>query len=396
MQIEWRAGTVVGILKQRPGLQEVAVQCGLPDEPLCGQPIDRPDIEPDIAIHYTDVWPPLRIGDRVMLNVTAEALKLGSGGYHFVASVLDRSDVPEDISSFQRKRQGHIMKLRYTPLQRAVLAAEEPASPHHGVFRETGSLSGMPVLIGELHSMLPIAACWLMADRRGDERSPRISYMMSDGAALPIAFSRHVTHLKSLGWLSGTITYGHAYGGDLEAINRFTALLAAKRVQHADIAIAALGPGIVGTGTALGHTAVEAADLVHAAHALGGSPIVMPRISFADRRERHFGLSHHLLETLGRLTFMPATVAIPVPPEHRFRDVLEEQIKQYGLAQRHHITWIDAIDPGEIGRRLQAYPEPITTMGRGLREDPMFFAAVCAAACVAESAFRSGSDRGEC
>ncbi len=100
----------------------------------------------------------------------------------------------------------------------------------------------------------------------------RIAYIMSDGGALPLAYSRHVAILKQLSWLSGTVTYGQAYGGDLETMNKFTACIAARHILKADLIIACMGPGIAGTGTPLGHTGIEVGELINCVHQLGGKP----------------------------------------------------------------------------------------------------------------------------
>ena len=60
-----------------------------------------------------------------------------------------------------------------------------------------------------------------------------------------------------------------------------------------------MGPGVVGTGTALGTTALEQAPILDGANALGARSMAVPRISFADPRPRHQGLSHHSLTALG-------------------------------------------------------------------------------------------------
>ena len=54
------------------------------------------------------------------------------------------------------------------------------------------------------------------------------------------------------------------------------------------------GPGIVGTGTLLGHGGIAAAVAANTATASGGTPILAVRMSEADRRERHLGVSHHV------------------------------------------------------------------------------------------------------
>jgi hypothetical protein len=213
----------------------------------------------------------------------------------------------------------------------------------------------------------------------------RASYIMTDGAALPIAFSSHVRELKRLGWMDRTITCGHAYGGELEAINVYTALLAVKHVSQADVAMIAMGPGIVGTGTVWGHTAVDIAEAVHATRALGGVPIVIPRISFADPRERHRGISHHILTVLGQATFAPAIVPMPAQLTGAQRAILHSQLNRWDIPRRHEVVWVDDVSLEQVETALNRYPPGVTTMGKGLSEDAPFFLAVC---CAAETARR--------
>ncbi|TDF99263.1 DUF3866 family protein [Paenibacillus piri] len=342
------------------------------------------------AVYETDLYPCLAAGDWVMLNTTAETLRLGSGGVHFVHAVLP---VPDNSGGYQKSLErihvnqridpqgGHIMKLRYTSLQRAVLAAEEPVSPHHAFFRsEPQALDGMPVFVGELHSMLPAAVCMIrrLQERSGREHPCRIAYVMSDGGSLPIAFSRHAAALGKLGWLAGTITYGHAYGGDLETVNKYTALLAAKHILHADMTIVAMGPGSVGTSTRLGFSGLETGEILNAVIALQGQPVIIPRLSTTERRERHFGISHHTLTVL-RLIAQPG-VLTPLPElEGGAGDRLRLQAEQSGIALRHHLEWIKVSSAAELETVFHTYPLPITSMGRGLRDDPAFFAGIEAA-----------------
>ncbi|MEF3301892.1 DUF3866 family protein [Paenibacillus sp. GYB003] len=369
--IIWTKGTVVGIVEEGEAVQRIELM--------------EEDGGKRAAIHYTDERPRLRVGDRVTVNVTAD--RLGLGGAQSIVHDVWRAEgddglgVSGGIRRASPGRPGHIVKLRFTPEQRAVLAVEEEASPHHASFAQPGTLQGMPVLIGELHSMLPIAAAWI----RGENPASRVTYIMTDGGALPLAFSKHAAELRSGGWLTGTVTYGHAYGGDLEAVNKYTALLAARHVQRAHIAIAVMGPGIVGTGTPLGHTATEMAELVHAVHALAGVPIVIPRISFADRRERHRGVSHHLLETMGKLTLACAIIPLPDGLGDENERLVREQLASSGCADRHEIVRVAGVTQAEAELRLSAYPLPVTTMGRGLRDDPAYYTAVCAAAHFASS-----------
>jgi Protein of unknown function (DUF3866) len=279
---------------------------------------------------------------------------------------------------------GRIMKMRYTPLQRAVETAEEEGSPHHELFTRQSTLEGVPVMIGELHSMLPAFLCWLRHKQQlqaEHSKFPRVAYIMSDGAALPIAWSEHVHRLKKLGWLAGTVTYGQAYGGDVETLNKFTALLAAKHILQADVIIVIMGPGIAGTGTQFGHTGLEAGELVNAVSILQGKPTVIPRISFADERERHRGISHHILTTLSTVALRQAVLTLPASLPEQQKRFIQEQLEASSPWINHHvIEWVEGIRSAELSASHRLYGAPITTMGRTIREDPAFFAGVAAAA----------------
>lgn len=372
---EWRLGRVMKCIPFGTGVQELDIIFH--------------DASVGRAIHYTDIIGPVLEGDEVLLNTTAVSLKLGTGGYHFVLSILQRqgksfAEIFDDTEASSNRKNGHMMKLRYTPLQRQVLAAEEENSPFHALFKEKQDLDGMPVLIGELHSMLPVAVCWICARNRNPNRISanrlKIVYIMSDGGALPIQFSRHVRTLSELGWLQGTITYGHAYGGDLETINKFTALIAAKHILKADLAIVAMGPGIAGTGTRLGYSGVETGEIANAVSKLGGRPVMIPRISFAETRSRHNGLSHHTLTTLTQVTAARTYVPLPAGLPQDQIATLCAQLIEFGLEQEHDIRWMNEAELSEVVVSQQDYPWPITTMGRGTREDAAFFQGVCAAA----------------
>ncbi|WP_197479894.1 DUF3866 family protein [Paenibacillus swuensis] len=344
------------------------------------------------AVHYTDVMPEAKPGDKLLLNVTAVELGLGTGGVHFVAGFADGAellrmpkseatsidgDCPATDAIRSLGDTGHIMKLRYTPLQRSVVSVEAPESPYHGLFRQSLDLAGTPVLIGELHSMLPAAVCRI----RALQPEASVAYVMTDGGALPAAFSRHVAALRGLGWLRGTVTCGHAYGGDLEALNKFSALLAAKHVLGADIVIAAMGPGIAGTGTEFGHTGMETAELINAAAGLSGTPVVMPRITAADPRARHQGASHHLRTVLTKAALQSAAVPLPGGLPASAQERLERELGVSAHAHvRHTFPRMPHISQEEIRLNQADYPVPITTMGRELENDVIFFEAVCCAA----------------
>lgn len=321
------------------------------------------------AINYPSLVGYVEKGERVYLNTTAVNLKLGTGGYHFVLTTATSME-KDSIGP------GHIMKMRYTPQQIKVLAVEEEDSPYHENIKSFVSLEGLPVIITFLHSMLIPA----LAGIRSINENLKISYCMTDGGALPLAFSKTVRLLKKEKWLTGTVTSGHAFGGDLEAINVYSALAAAFSVQKPDIIIVGMGPGNVGTGTQLGTTAVEVGQIINAVSSLGGQPILIPRISFQDRRFRHQGLSHHVLTVLNKIALAPSIIVIPKLEETDKGYFLEQQIIENELNLKHKIIY-------ECGAKgldyLKKTPFTVTTMGRSLEEEREFFLTASAAGIFA-------------
>lgn len=331
------------------------------------------------AINYRflceDVFP----GDVVEVNTTAMDLGLGTGGSHFVIGLIDghrqRGLMLPETPRHGTLDEGHIMKLRYTPLQLATVCAEEEKSPYHAILADVYSLEGMPVMVASLHSLVAPAAVTFHAHARGPIR---LAYIMTDGAALPLGFSQLVASLKAQGLITTTITVGHAFGGDLEAVNVYSGLLAARHVVEADACIVAMGPGVVGTGTPFGTTALETAAILDGVNALEGRAVAVPRISFADERPRHFGLSHHTLTALGLLC--QTSCYLPLPSLSGDEDVLVRRQVQTANLNRHTISWIDTDETLEL---LCEYKVRVTSMGREPQDDPAFFRAGGAAGLLA-------------
>ena len=330
------------------------------------------------AVAYPRLTGPVSPGDRVLLNTTATALGLGSGGIHFVMAGLDRLD--RDLP----QSPGHIMKLNYTPMQGRVLSVEEPDSPHHEAIRDFDTLGGMPVIAGSLHSMLaPVCA----AVHELSQGRVRVVYMMTDAACLPMGFSRTVRDLRKKALLHGTVTCGQAFGGDAQAVNKFTGLMAARVALDADLVVAAMGVGSVGTGTPMGHGAMEQGEILNAAGALGGRPVALPRISFADKRPRHQGISHHTLSALGTAAHVSAILPLPVM-ESEWAAHVRAQLEDSGLMKRFDVREYDgAVATGALDK----HGLRITTMGRGPEADPEFFLACGAAARAAIDLLPDGS-----
>jgi len=319
------------------------------------------DGEAGRALAYPALVGEPKPGDNVLLNTTALAMGLGTGGYALVVAVPDR--LPPDPSG-----PGHLVKARYTPMQAVVLGVDEQDSPHHATIAAATSLEGMPVVVADLHSALPAILAGLLADRP----AARVVYVMTDGGALPIWFSRAVSELADR--LAGTITVGQALGGDLEAVTLHTGLLAARWVLGADVAIVCQGPGNLGTGTPWGFSGVSAGEAVNAVAALGGRPVGALRLSDADPRERHRGVSHHSLTAYGRVALAPADLVVPAELPGPLAASVEADLAP--LAGRHRIVHV----PGDgLDAALRASPVRLSTMGRGLDVDHAYFLASAAA-----------------
>jgi hypothetical protein len=337
--IRWRRGEVVALGRAWPGALEL-------------------DVDVDGAVVRALAHPPLvgtpEVGDTVLLNVGALDLGLGTGGYALVVALPDR--LPPDDDG-----PGHLVKARYTPLQAVVLGADEQDSPTHALLADDALLPGTPIVVADLHSSLPAVVAGVLAARP----ATRVSYVMTDGGALPLWFSRTVAALQDR--LAGTVTVGQAFGGDLEAVSLHSGLLTAVRVQQAEVVVVTQGPGNLGTGTSWGFSGVAAGEAVNAAAAVGGRPVAVLRMSQGDPRPRHRGVSHHSSTAYGRVALASADVVVPASyaglvdgaafPRHRLVEVADEDLVEV----------------------LRPWALLLSSMGRGLDDDPVAFVAAAAA-----------------
>ncbi|SOC54445.1 DUF3866 family protein [Ornithinimicrobium cerasi] len=331
------------------------------------------------SLAYPDVVGAPEPGDRVLLNVTALERGLGTGGYAVVVAVPDRPDLWPTVDP---AAPGHLVKARYTPMQTTVLGVDDPEGEHHALLVDADDLDGMPVVAADLHSALPA----VVAGARAQRADLRIAYVMTDGGALPAAFSRTCAELRAAGWLTSVITAVQAYGGDLEAVTVHSALLAARHVVGADLAVVVQGPGNLGTGTRWGFSGVSAGEALNAAAVLGGRPVASLRVSEADPRPRHRGLSHHSSTAYGRVLAHPAEVPVPAGRTGRpttdscLQDVREQVARLTDRAP--HLRPVD-VPVDQLMDVLADVPTRLRTMGRGLEEDAASFLAAAVAGVLA-------------
>ena len=278
----------------------------------------RCEVDGAPCVAYPRVTGPVALGDDVLVNVQARELGLGSGGFDVLHANLTRGlELPPTPGT-------HVMKLPYSPLQYAARPAEEDG--------ELRSLEGTAVVCLTLHSQLaPVCAAL---------HGLRVAYVQLPGGALPVSLSDAVRALE------------------LEA------------VAATDVFVCGIGPGIVGTASSFGHGAVAAAEAANAACALDGRAILCARVSHADARERHHGVSHH---TRAALSLCLGDVVVAWPAGREAPD---------WLAPRE--------DVDASSRRAACAGLPLSHMGRGPDDDPAFFEAAFAAGLVARG-WRAGS-----
>ncbi len=285
-------------------------------------------------------------GDEVIVNVEALDLSLGSGGFDIVHCNLTRGLDGEGTP------RAHVMKLNYTSLQHAVLPVEEGDAD--GMPAPPGLPLDKPVAVIGLHGQLA-AVAWAFAQATAGKG--RLGYVQTAGGALPGGHSCVVRELRDDGLLAGHLTAGPAFGGaDGESITTAAALHHGLTELGWDAAVCGPGPGILGSGSALGHGGLQALDSLHTALALGCAALLVPRMSSSDLRARHRGLSHHTRTVLD-LLLAPVVVAIPAgeAPADARHD------------WRAFATDLDGYAASGL---------PTRSMGR---EDPLFFAAALAA-----------------
>ena len=250
-----------------------------------------------------------------------------------------------------------------------VLGADDPEAPSHDVLRDADDLAGVPVVVADLHSALPAVVAGVH-DARPDAR---VVHVWLDSAALPAWFSRTCAQLREAGVLASVVTTGQAFGGDLEAATVHSGLLAAVHVARADVVVVAPGPGVLGTGTRWGFGGVQCGEAVNAVGVLGGRAVAALRVSGSDPRERHRGVSHHSLTAYGRVATAPADVVVVEPADDLGRRVLEQARSLEPPHQVHVEPAAGLIDA------LRASAVQMSSMGRGLDDDPATFLTPAAA-----------------
>jgi len=340
-------GVVISVARPRPGLARLRVRVG-------------EAVEPSFAL--SPVANSIAEGDEVLLNVTAARLGLGSDEGHPVVANLTR---PESKPTDLRNE----MKVRYTAAQVAAGATRSDSAS------SDATLGGMPVVVAELHSALAPVLGALRAELGSRRDALPVAYVMPDWCSLPMVLSDTVARARELGWLSVTVTCGQAFGGELEAASLPAGMLLACEAG-ARVAVVVGGPGHLGAAQPFGFSAAHQADALHAAAALGGRPVFSPRLSSADPRDRHRGISHHTRCILGRLLLTGVTIAAPSDSPEPLLDDLRDLAERSGSV-------VEPVEVPDYEPECSAGGLALRSMGRGPTDDPLYFAAAAAAGALA-------------
>ena len=323
-----RRGRITAVVERAEGLSRLEVD-GVP------------------CVAYPRLTGPVALGDEVIVNTQARELELGTGGFDVLYVNLTRGlDLPAESGA-------HVMKLPYTPAQSARVHVEEERTL-------PATLSGLPVVCCSLHSQVaPVCAAI--------GRDPRVAYVQLPGGALTVSLSDALRVLRERGYVETSIAVGACLDGDVECVSAASALLWCAG-EGFDVVVCAIGPGIVGTGSAFGHGGLAAADAANAAQALHGTSIVALRASEGDPRGRHQGVSHHAQAVL---ELCLGDVIAPWPVGYEAPAWLESRLE------------VDVTGWEEACAGL-----PLAHMGRGPQEDPLFFTTAFAAGRAAAGLIR--------
>jgi Protein of unknown function (DUF3866) len=327
MALSLRRGTVTAIAEEHDGL----VRC---------------EVDGEACVVYPALTGAVAVGDEVVVNVQGRELGLGSGGFDVLHVNLSRGlDLPAQPGA-------HVMKLPYTSVQHAARHAEEDGPV-------ADRLDGLPVVCCSLHSQVaPVCAALAGA---------RVAYVQVAGGALPLGLSDTLRALRERALVATTVSAGACFGGDVECVTAASAFAWAA-AEGFDAVVCAIGPGIVGTASRLGHGGLAAADAANTAAALGGAAVLAVRVSSGDVRQRHQGVSHH---TRAVVELCLGEVAVAWPARLEAPD------------------WVSGRRDVDVDEWREACAGlPLEHMGRGPDDDPWFFASAFAAGKLARTLVR--------
>ncbi|MCX7832364.1 MAG: DUF3866 family protein [Actinobacteria bacterium] len=311
------------------------------------------------AISFIQFVGSLSKGDKVILNTTATELNLGTGGYDFVIAKIG-----EGCLSFEDEKESHIMKLNYTPLQFSTTFIEESEEYDEAlrIFEEKGRIDA-PVFVLTIHShILP-----LLIGLNRSINDARVTLIIDDSACLPAYMSQTLDYCVKNNLVYDVITSGNSFGGKKEATNCLSAMIYASFANKSKVIVVSPGFGIKGSGKKFGSSAIRALESLSYAESLKAPAFLVPRISFAEKRDRHYGISHHTAE----IAYLKGSGFFIPLPEFVHNDDLNEYIRRQ--LRKVESLLIDFKVQTDLLSDLREHSNYLRSMGRGIEDDPFFF-----------------------
>jgi hypothetical protein len=170
---------------------------------------------------------------------------------------------------------------------------------------------------------------------------------------------------------SDVVASGDLQGMPVVVADLHSGLLAARHVLDAEVAVVIQGPGNVGTGTTWGYTGVATGEALNAAWTLHGRGVAALRVSQADPRERHRGISHHSHTAYGRICLVAADL-VALEPTNPFEELVVRQAQDL-VAEASGMVRLVRVDGDGLPEALATSPVRLSTMGRGLDVDRAAF-----------------------
>ncbi|ADQ46216.1 hypothetical protein Calkro_1360 [Caldicellulosiruptor kronotskyensis 2002] len=301
-----------------------------------------------IAINFLDINHEVKEGQEVLVNTTARMLQLGTGGYDYILP----------FEAFKNLSKGHIMKLRYTPLQFSVLTEEEK---NPDLFDKVPNFNDIIVIVCELHSML-LPLCIYLKEK---VKRIKISVILNDWGMLNAKLSHNLEFLKENKFVDYIITCQEAFNGEFECINEINSLIFSQSLG-CDVAIISPLPGIVGTGTKFGFSSYKAVHVIEDVVRFGGRVVFPVRVSKNEKRQRHRFISHHSLTILN---YVNCSVEIPIFDfeDKIFFAKIYKILNNYRA--KHTVAVVNEIDKMIV----EKYKSIMSTMGRSYEQDCEYF-----------------------
>ncbi|MCL2137253.1 MAG: DUF3866 family protein [Coriobacteriia bacterium] len=361
------------------------------------------------ALHYLDFGPACAAGQLVLINIITLGAEVGSNDVAFVIPSTSAGDswmgvktnLDDSLQQGDSNKtggfaaavrigrlagEGRAVKLGNMPLERQVMAVDEPFSPYHEALKEAVSLNAVPVVCCATHYQVPLVAATI----KYFDASARVVFCMSDETGLSLGYSDEIAFCVENSLIDATVSCGQAMGGDFEAVNIYSGLLAGLYAANADYLICSVGVGDYDMETVFGHIGVAQAEALNAVAVLEGTPIAVLRINEPARKSQvnlRTEVSGQSLFALSRITMAESLIALPDDIPLEALSLIYNMLAREEITERHHVIEI----PSGLGQ-IDMNSGIARALGMGMLGDSIAAKSVMAAARLAVYWSRSEHD----